>query len=174
MADLRDIYFVVGKNLFEKDFDHQTTEQKKKLVEGSLKTYVASKIVRESTEQAFKLSENPNVSLDELVELLGELIPEEKHFDTMRHLTHFMLNIAGEMQGWSITWWDEQDEQFIDNPLIKFNEEGKIDSLTTHKSSSYVQTFKFVHDVFTSSFMNEKNQNKQYTLKDTRKQESNA
>ena len=92
----------------------------------------------------------------------------------MRHLTHFMLNIAGEMQGWSITWWDEQDEQFIDNPLIKFNEEGKIDSLTTHKSSSYVQTFKFVHDVFTSSFMNEKNQNKQYTLKDTRKQESNA
>ena len=59
MADLRDIYFVVGKNLFEKDFDHQTTEQKKKLVEGSLKTYVASKIVRESTEQAFKLSEKP-------------------------------------------------------------------------------------------------------------------
>ena len=173
MTDLRDIYFVVGKNLFERNFDNQTTEQKKRLVEGSLKGYVVGKIVRESTEKAIMLSENPQVSLDELVELLGELIPQEQHFDTMRHLTHFMLNIAGEMQGWSITWWDEQDEQYIDNPLIKFNEEGKIDSLTTHKPSSYVQTFKFVHDVFTNSFMNEKNQNKQLTLKDIRKPESN-
>lgn len=173
MADLRDIYFRVGKDLYQHAFDVENTGRKKSLVEGCLKTYLASKIAEESTEKALILSEKEEVSVDDLVEMLGDLIPEEEHFDTMRHLTHFMLNIAGEMQGWSITWWDEQDEQFIDNPLIKFNEEGKIDSLTTHKQSSYVQTFKFVHEVFTNSFMNEKNNNKQLTLKDTRKPESN-
>ena len=172
MAYLRDIYFKVGKDLYQHSFDIEPVGRKKQLVEGCLKTYLATKIAEESTQQALVLSEKEEVSVDELVEILGELIPEEQHFDTMRHLTHFMLNIAGEMQGWSITWWDEQDEQFIDNPLIKFNEAGKIESLTTHKESSYVDTFKFVHDIFTNQFMKEKNQNKQYTLKDTR-QESN-
>lgn len=173
MAYLRDIYFKVGKDLYTHAFDIEPDGRKKKLVDACLKTYLASKIAEESTEQALVLSDKEDVSVDDLVEMLGDLIPEEEHFDSMRHLTHFLLNIAGEMQGWSITWWDEQDEQFIDNPLIKFNEAGKIESLTTHKQSSYVQTFKFVHDVFTNSFMNEKTQNKQFTLKDIRQGSNN-
>lgn len=172
MANLRDIYYRVGKDLHQHNFDTENIERKKKLVEGCLKTYLASKIAEESTEQALVLSEKEDVTVEELVEMLGELIPEEQHFDTMRHLTHFLLNIVGEMQGWSITWWDEQDEQFIDNSLLQFNSSGKIESLTTHKQTSYVHTFKFVYEIFNSSFLNEKNSNKQLTLKDTR-QESN-
>lgn len=168
MANLRDIYFKVGKNLFEKEFDFKTTEEKKTLVEGNLKNYVAGKIVEEDLEKATELSNNPQVSLDELVIMLGELIPREEHFDTIRHLTHFILNIAGEMQGWSIVWYEEQDAKFVDNPLIKFNEAGKIESLTSHKETSYVQTFQFVHEVFKESFMTKKPTHKQLTLKDTR------
>ena len=118
MANLRDIYYRVGKDLHEHGFDIENIERKKKLVAGSLKTYLASKIAEESTEQALVLSEKEDVTVEDLVEMLGELIPEEQHFDTMRHLTHFLLNIAGEMQGWTITWWDEQDEQYIDKYTI--------------------------------------------------------
>ena len=173
MAYLRDVYFKVGKDLYQHAFDIEPVERKKKLVAACLKTYLASKIAEESTEQALILSEKEEVSVCDLVEMLGELIPEEEHFDTMRHLTHFMLNIAGEMQGWAIVWYDEQDEAFIDNSLMTFNEAGKIESLTTHKNSSYVQTFKFVNEIFNSAFMRDKNPNKQYSLKDTRNHGSN-
>lgn len=168
MANLMDIYYKVGKNLYEKDFDFKSTEEKKILVEGNLKNYVAGKIAEESTMKATELSNNPQVTLDELVIMLGDLIPKEEHFDTMRHLTHFILNIAGEMQGWSIVWYEEQEPEFIDNPLVKFNEAGKIESLTSHKETSYVQTFQFVHEIFKETFMTKKKVQKQLTLKDTR------
>lgn len=168
MANLMDIYYKVGKDLFEHDFDHKDTEGKKKLINGCLKTYLAGKIAEESPIKAIELSNNPDVSVCDLAVMLGELIPEEEHFDTMRHLTHFMLNISGEMQGWSITWWEDQDPQYIDNQLLTFNEEGKIDSLTTHKQTSYVQTFQFVHEVFSSAFMIGKTDGKKYIKKDVR------
>lgn len=168
MANLMDIYYKVGKDLFEHDFDHQSTEQKKKLVDASLMVYLTGKIVEEDISKAPLLSNDPTTSVDDLAIMLGDIIPKEEHFDTMRHLTHFILNIAGEMQGWSITWYEEKDIAYVDNPLLSFNEEGKIDSLTSHQETSYVQTFQFVHDVFTNSFMNGKTQNKQLTLKDTR------
>ena len=168
MANLMDIYYKVGKSLYEKEFAFKTTEEKKVLVEGNLKNYVAGKIAEESTTKAIELSNNSKVSLDELVIMLGELIPTEEHFDTIRHLTHFILNIAGEMQGWSIVWYEEQDAEFVDNPLMNFNEAGKIESLTTHKETSYVQTFQFVHEIFKETFMTKKKVQKQLTLKDTR------
>lgn len=168
MANLMDIYYKVGKNLYEKDFDFKSTEEKKILVEGNLKNYIAGKIAEESTMKAIELSNNPQVTLDELVIMLGDLIPKEEHFDTMRHLTHFILNIAGEMQGWSVVWYEEQETEFIDNPLVKFNEAGKIESLTSHKETSYVQTFQFVHEIFKETFMTKKKVQKQLTLKDTR------
>ena len=44
MANLKDIYYKVGKNLFEQEFDFQTTEQKKKMVDAALKKYLAGKV----------------------------------------------------------------------------------------------------------------------------------
>lgn len=173
MTNLTDIYYMVGKSLFESNFDQKSVSEKKRLVNGCLKNYLARKIAEESIEKAIELSENPTVSVDDLVFMLGELIPEEKHFDTMRHLTHFMLNIAGEIQGWSITWYEDEDPQYIDSQNLVFNEEGKIESLTTHKQTSYVRTFQFIHTIFDSEFMVDKKNNKQLTLKDIRKQESN-
>lgn len=164
MANLRDIYSKVGRDLFEQYFDHGTTEEKKEMVDVDLKVYLATKIAEENPEKAKMLSDRKDVSVEELVELLGDLIPKEEHFDTMRHLTHFMLNIAGEMQGWSITWWDEQDVEFVDNPLVQFNESGKWESLTTHRDTSYVKTFKFVYDIYKNTFMEKAPKNRQLTM----------
>lgn len=164
MANLMDIYHRVGKNLYEHNFDQASIEDKKQLVDGSLKTYLATKIIEEDISKAFLLSNDKDVSVEDLVTILGEIIPQEAHFDTMRHLTHFLLNIAGEMQGWSITWYEDQDHQFIENPLLTQDESGKWDSLTTHKETSYVQTFCFVYDSYKKSFMEKTPTDKQLSI----------
>ena len=76
MANLMDIYYKVGKSLYEKEFDFKTIEEKKVLVEGNLKNYVAGKIAEESTTKAIELSNNPKVSLDELEDKLTFLMED--------------------------------------------------------------------------------------------------
>ena len=80
------------------------------------------------------------------------MIPKEKHFDTIRHLTHFVLQIAGTMQGWDIIWFVEESDTYINNPeVLKYNE--MWDTLKTHQDENLVQTFKFVFDTFENNFM---------------------
>lgn len=165
MTQLTDIYYKAGKDLADHSFYAADTQRKKKLVDASLKNYVTTKIIEEDFEKAFLLYNDPETSVEELVELLGEIIPREQHFDTMRHLTHFILNIAGEMQGWSVVWYQDEDVSFVDNSLAKFNENGKLESLTTHKETSYVDTFKFVHGLFNEVFMEKQVKGQQLRLR---------
>lgn len=151
MIELKDIYFKVGMNLAKEDFDFRATEDQKELVDKHLKEYLKDKL-SEITSSQIKDSNN-EVSVEILVDELGEQIPNERHFDTIRHLTHFILNIAGEMQRWSIVWYGENSPEYIDNSLVKFNINGKWESLTTHNDESYVTTFKQVYGVFKEVFM---------------------
>lgn len=151
MIELKDIYFKVGMNLAKEDFDFRATEDQKELVDKHLKEYLKDKL-SEITSSQIKDSNN-EVSVETLVDELGEQIPNERHFDTIRHLTHFILNIAGEMQSWSIVWYGENSPEYIDNSLVKFNINGKWESLTTHNDESYVTTFKQVYGVFKEKFM---------------------
>lgn len=151
MIELKDIYFKVGMNLAKEDFDFRATEDQKELVDKHLKEYLKDKL-SEITSSQIKDSNN-EVSVETLVDELGEQIPNERHFDTIRHLTHFILNIAGEMQSWSIIWYGECNPEYIDNSLIKFNTNGKLESLTTHNDESYLTTFKQVYGVFKEKFM---------------------
>lgn len=152
MVNLMDIYYKVGMSLAEQDFDFQEPEVKKQLVDTSLKTYLIEKISEINSTPALTDPEN-KISTEDLVDELGELISQENHFDTLRHLTHFILNIAGKMQSWSIVWYSEKDSSFIDNPLVVFNDNGKWESLTTHETQSYVQTFHQVYGAFKEVFM---------------------
>ena len=165
MAQLTDIYYKAGKDLAEHGFDAADTNKKKKLVNASLKNYVTTKIIEEDVEKTFLLYNDPDISVEELVEMLGEIIPEEQHFDTMRHLTHFILNIAGEMQGWSVVWYQDDDETFLNNSLAEYNDKGKLESLTTHSKTSYVDTFKFMHGLFNEVFMEKQIKGQQLRLR---------
>lgn len=152
MTELKDIYFKVGMNLAKEDFDFRATEDQKELVDKHLKNYLLEKLSEATTSSTFIDSTN-EVPVETLVDELGKHIPEERYFDTMRHLTHFILNIAGEMQNWSIIWYGECNPEYIDNSLIKFNTNGKLESLTTHNDESYLTTFKQVYGVFKEVFM---------------------
>ena len=163
MISLRDIYYKVGKRLQEQDFDILPIEIKKQLVEENLKSYLLEKVAEGTNKELTSIEKE--VTTDDLVTILGDIIPKEKHFDELRHLTHFILNIAGEMQGWSITWWDSSEAEYIDNPLAEFNDFGKWESLTSNKETSYVQTFHFVNNIYKEKFMEKTPTSKKLRLK---------
>lgn len=163
VISLMDVYGKVGYKLAEEKFDVQSPEIKKQLVDKNLKQYLIEKISKINEIPAFSDPDN-EISVEDLVTQLGESIPAERHFDTLRHLTHFIINIAGEMQGWSIIWYSAEDPKFIDNPLASFDQDGKWNSITTHKDHPYVQTFRQVYGIFKEKFM-VKNNNPQLTMR---------
>lgn len=152
MNSFMDIYFKAGMELASKSFDFRTIEEQKQLVDETLKVYLIEKLSEINSKSISEEAKN-EISVEDLVMHLGEVIPTANHFDTLRHLTHFILNIAGEMQSWSIVWYSEKDPSFIDNPLVTFNDNGKLESLSTHEAQSYVQTFQQVYGVFREVFM---------------------
>lgn len=167
---MMDVYHTVDEYLLKRNFDGVTLEEQKSLVEEGLKEYVLEKIwERDAVKGSNLRPKKDEISLDDLVTILGELIPKEEHNSTLRHLTHYILNVAGCMQGFSITWWEEKNPDLIKNPVVQFNIAGKWDSLTCHRETSYVQTFHFVHQTFREEFMQKQKDNKSKILTATPK-----
>lgn len=154
---MQDIYSEVNYYLRKNDFHNiDSISERKRLVNEELKKYVISKIL----ELDSNISISDEMDLYFLVELLGRLIPKEEHFDTIRHLIHFVLQIASDMQGWYIVWYVKESNSYINNPeILKYNE--MWDTLKTHQDENLVQTFKFVYDTFENHFM-EKHHIKDY------------
>ena len=150
MVRLDDIYFKVDTELIKNNYWLVDITEKKKLVNEELKKYAISKI----NELKFEGELSMDMSVEELLSILASLIPKEKHFDTIRHFTHYILEISGHLQRWSITWWGDRDDQdLINNPYVEFDVDGYWDSLITHKDTDLVKTFEFVYHVFTKEFM---------------------
>jgi len=153
MIKMNDIYFKVGSQLTERGFYDKNIEEKKQLVDSCLKDYAIEKIAELGIASVLTSEYKDQVSLEDLVGVLGALIPEDQYFDTLRHLTHFTIMTAGDMQGRSIVWWSEEDKGCKGIPNAIFDEYGSWDSLSTHKDDSYVDTFNFTYDVFMNRFM---------------------
>lgn len=150
---MQDIYYKINTKLVDDGFDLLNTEYKKRLVEQELKNYIISKI----NELDSSILVNVDMDIYFLVDILGRMIPSENHFDVIRHLTHYVLQIAGTIQGWEIIWFVEEDNELIEQPLASFNDLGKWDKITTHKNTNLVTSFKFVYDIFQNRFMQKQN-----------------
>ncbi len=165
MPRLNDIYYRVDREIVENGFWEADNEGKKTLIDTALKHFVIEKI--EECNQEKRLSTGvqteitlwdfekkrlyeayKDVSLSETVRMLGDIIPKEDHFETLRHLTHYILNVAGTLQGPSIVWSVDNSVEFLGNSVVTFNDRGYWDALISHDQTSYVQTFEFAHSVF--------------------------
>ena len=148
---MMDIYGFMNRYLLDNNYNELNINLKKELIERGLKEYTISKI------NAFckdgYLSIDDNMSLSDLIAILAGFIPKEQHFNTIRHYTHAILNIAGNLQGFSITWISDVNDP-IEEPIAKFNENGLWYELETHNTPDQVITFNFVYDVFKNNFMN--------------------
>lgn len=162
LINMMDIYYKVDSSIVNQGFWQKDVEGKKSLIEQELKNYILFKIAEIDKSKSLVNSSLENVELIDLLEILASIIPKEKHFDTLRHFIHYILNVAGNLQNYSIIWWEEEDSKLENNPLIDFDENGIWNSLTTlnEEEHDYVKIFIFVYDVFKNKFMVHKNQTK--------------
>jgi len=93
------------------------------------------------------------MNMEQLLDVLSKKIEKKDDNITLNHLTHYILAIMGNLQGYSIVWWQEEKEEFIDCPRISFDQNGLCSELTTHEQTDLSKTFLFVYDVFQNQFM---------------------
>ena len=154
MVIFNDIYNEVDSRILQQGFWNVDIESKKKLIDQALKEYIVLKI--KSLNWSEKVTaEDMCLGVVHLLQMLANIIPKEEHFDTLRHLTHYILQVAGNLQSYSVTWWVEDEEELIESPLVEFNDKGLWNDLKTHKQTDYVKTFEFTYNVFQNKFQKE-------------------
>ena len=135
-----DLYYKVNSYALNSDYNSSSTERKKEIIDEGLKEYILS-----------KLPDNESYKELDLIDLFTILVDETKEetFNTLRFFIHYILDVAGALQGRNIIWCEQLD---FKKPSVEFDEE-IWDKLETSKDTSYKDIFFFVHDIFMSHFM---------------------
>lgn len=144
MIKTNDIYYKINTCITLDD----NLEEQLDVIDSKLREYILLKIHEAASSKDLDVSALGNESTPQLVQKLSSLIPKNEQPDTLAPFTHYILNLAGIIQGWSIVWWQENDENFIQFPFIEINEEGKWDSIKTHQKTDYAHVFGVVYNVF--------------------------
>lgn len=148
---LNDIYYRIT---LDENTYFESTMNKKILFDEQLKKYLIEKI----SEISCNISKSGylnKLTTEELVAILANYIPKNKHNDTLCHIIHAILGFAGNMQLRSIVWYEDRDENLINNPMITYDEEGRWNELKTHRNTDYIELFNKLYDNFFYIFMSE-------------------
>lgn len=157
-----DIYLEMDLKVLLQNFWYLSIEDKKKLIDKELKNYILCKIESIDVKLIGKLDDK-ELSAPELLGILADIIPVDQKFEILRHFTHYVIALVGNLQNWSVIWWVEEDEELINSQVLEIEDE-TWKELKTHKDTDYVKTFSFVYDMFMSSFM-VKNSDKKFVKK---------
>lgn len=133
-----------------------TTENQKQILDEQLKKYLIDKI----SEIDYNISKSKNINkltTKELIMVLSNYIPKIKHDYTLNHIIYAILGYASNMQSHSIVWYEEQDKELIEHPIITYDEQGRWNELKTHRNTDYLQIFNIVYDNFFNNFMIKEN-----------------
>lgn len=155
MQKWNDIFRSIDSYIVNNGFYNKDVTGKKQLIDEGLKRYLSSKISEIDSTKLLPEEKHSEVSVEELIDLLGEMLPTELHFDTLRFITHYILNISNFIQGWEIVWFGD-DEIPVDSPVATFNEVGKWDKITTNEETPYTQTAKFAYENFKNNLLENK------------------
>ena len=158
MISTSDIYFRIDSNLVCQNFWQNDIEEKKRLIDSELKKYIISKIQELNVE----LLENEinNLSVIELLHILALNIPLDQPHTILNHFIHYIIQVAGNLQNWTICWWVENDEKLITEPLIEFDKNGLWDNLKTHEQTDYIKIFGLVYGTLNNYFLKDDIQKK--------------
>lgn len=146
-----DIYIKVDSEIVEKGFWTADTESKKLLIEAGITKFSILKMKQLGLNHL--LGKEEVINLNDLLKLINSrLTSVEEKEEFFRHYTHYILKIAGCIQEYSIVWWQEDELEFEENPLIEFDNNGLWSSLKTHSKTSSLKTTMFVLDIFKNQF----------------------
>ncbi len=153
MLNTMDIYGEIDRALFIRTFLAFDIKEQKEIIDEELKKYILGKINEVNVCALKDVNDLESMTVTDLLKLLASNIPLEEHYEVFRHFTHYILAVAGSLQGWEITWICEDDESLITLPIIQYNNEDKWDTLTAHMKTDYIGIFDFVYDNFKNNFM---------------------
>ena len=163
MIKMEDIYYQVDSYIMENGFATASFEEKKQLVDYGLKKYLALKINQLDRSKKLPEDKYSEVTVIDLVNLLGEMIPEDRHSQTLTHVVRYILDNASLLQGKKIKWKRENDIELADSTYFELNAHQQVIAMKTHIFPNFPQTIKFVYDVYQSPLVLEKG--KQYRKK---------
>ena len=145
----KDIYFNIDSKIVEKGFWSCDLNGQKKLIEIEMINFTKKKM------KEYSLSKK-NIANDNLIDLFlninDQLSTKEQKEEFFNNYTHYILKVAGALQGCCIIWWQEADEELKEKPYIEFDQDDKWDSLKTHAETSPVNVTLFVLDIFNNHF----------------------
>lgn len=165
MFKMTDIYHKVSSNIatqFHGEFTSLENNEKKRVIDIELKKYLINKIGELGYSNIYDSDIN-KFSIHDLVVMLSRIIPKEDHEETIVHLTHYILSIAGTLQYKTIIWEVIKDEEFI----AEFDEDNRWNKIITSNHPDYVESFDFVYDIFNNKFLTK---NKSYILNASKKE----
>ena len=105
-----DIYVKINQKLMDTAYDSLSLEEKKQIISKKLIEYIKEKIDLFNKNKHRKLY-STNSNIYDFIDILSSLIPYDEQ-DSLNQLVHFILQIASGMQGFSITWYEEEREDF--------------------------------------------------------------
>lgn len=152
MIIMNDIYFKVDSKLVEKGYNFVDIDKKLELLDETLKQYLVDKI-NELKSTPFILENNDeSTTVYDLVTILGELIPKKEHLNTLDKLTHYVLGVAGTLQGFSINWEANAELGNIQADI----KNGIWVTLDSNKDEDSVKTFHFAYDILQNQLVKNK------------------
>lgn len=149
--DTKDIFYAI---MLERPFTYESTDEKRNILDDLLIKYLRNK-VSESYHGIVSPKELKIFTTKELAYMLFKQIPEIDHKEKIGNIIHAMLGFTSTIQEFSVVWFEEDDETFINNPGIVFDKEGRWSELKTHKNSNYEALFKIVYDTFINKVLKE-------------------
>ncbi|MEG1597054.1 MAG: hypothetical protein RR359_02115 [Bacilli bacterium] len=156
-VNTNDIYMGIDTKIIADGFWQCDIDGKKALINKELINFTLLKI-RELELNRHISNEQSEVTLATLFNIINEeLTTQEEKNEFFRHYTHYLINVAGNLQGMSITWWQENEDELIHQPLVEFNDSRMWDSVKTHAQTSPSQVTLYVLDIFNNQFGKEEN-----------------
>lgn len=148
MFSTKDIYYKVDHQIVPKGFWSLDLNGQKQLIEQELINYTLEKLRL----LGITIADKDNMSLLDLLGLMDDrLITREEKEEVFRHYTHYLLNVASSLQNYQVTWWSQEDQALINNPICGIDN-GLWDTVVTCLYNYPLDDTKFVLDIFQSRF----------------------
>jgi len=151
-----DIIPSIGEPLLEQDFWSKTPDEQAEMINAELKKYLINKINQIGARVPEDIEE---LTATQIFQTLADAIPKEDHFEQLRHVPHYILGVASDLQGWHIEWCSNDNEKYINQPESVFYGEGEWEgkyfwkSFTSHSKTECVKDFDVIYNVFNTVFI---------------------
>lgn len=163
IADLRR---KVGQELVDNGYFSKEAVEQKQLFDREFKKYLAKQINILKGRKFIDLEKINDVNASYLINALSKYVPEEEHYDVFGQMTHYIMAIAGEIQGYGgILWHMDDNKELITNPEAEFGRQGIWDKIVGHERTPHVKMLNFTYEVFQNYLKENNNKNKVYTAK---------